>query len=43
MLADGRRVAEVADAIGYESEGAFSRAFKRLVGRAPSTWRKGAT
>jgi len=39
MLADGRRVAAVADAVGYESEAAFSRAFKKIVGDAPAAWR----
>jgi AraC-like DNA-binding protein len=42
LLADGGHVAEVAAAVGYESEAAFSRAFKKLVGQAPATWRKGA-
>jgi len=27
--------------VGYESEAAFSRAFKKLVGQAPGTWRAG--
>ena len=40
LLADGGRVAEVAAAVGYESEAAFSRAFKKLVGEAPATWRR---
>lgn len=40
LLADGGHVAEVAGAVGYESEAAFSRAFKKVVGQAPSTWRK---
>jgi AraC-like DNA-binding protein len=40
LLADGRPVANVAGAVGYESEAAFSRAFKKLVGQAPGTWRK---
>ena len=40
-LMDGGRVAEVAAAVGYESEAAFSRAFKKLVGQAPATWRRG--
>jgi AraC-like DNA-binding protein len=40
MLVDGGSVAEVAAAVGYESEPAFSRAFKKLVGTAPGTWRK---
>jgi len=34
-----RKVAAVAEAVGYESEAAFSRAFKRCVGIAPATWR----
>lgn len=41
LLADGGRVAAVAGAVGYESEAAFSRAFKKLVGQAPATWRRG--
>ena len=41
LLIDGGQVAAVADAVGYESEAAFSRAFKKLVGQAPATWRKG--
>ncbi len=40
LLAEGRPVADVADAVGYESEEAFSRAFKKLVGQAPAAWRK---
>jgi AraC-like DNA-binding protein len=40
LLIDGGQVAAVADAVGYESEAAFSRAFKKLVGQAPATWRK---
>ena len=32
-------VAAVARRVGYDSEEAFSRAFKRLHGRAPSVWR----
>jgi len=43
LLADGGQVAEVAAAVGYESEAAFSRAFKKLVGRAPAAWRRAAT
>ena len=33
-------LAQVADMVGYESEAAFSRAFKRAVGVAPATWRR---
>ena len=32
-------VAAVARRVGYDSEEAFSRAFKRLHGCAPSLWR----
>jgi AraC-like DNA-binding protein len=42
-LIDGGHVAEVAGAVGYESEAAFSRAFKKLVGQSPATWRRGST
>jgi AraC-like DNA-binding protein len=33
-------LAEVAEAVGYESEAAFSRAFKKAFGTAPATWRR---
>jgi len=33
-------LAECAGRLGYESEAAFSRAFKRVVGVAPGTWKK---
>lgn len=33
-------VAAIADRVGYESEAAFSRAFKKVVGVSPSEWRK---
>jgi transcriptional regulator GlxA family with amidase domain len=33
-------VAQVAAAVGYQSESAFSRVFKQRVGRAPSAWRR---
>ena len=35
-------LAEIADRVGYGSEAALSRAFKRLVGVAPTTWRESA-
>jgi AraC-like DNA-binding protein len=35
------KVIEVALGVGYESEAAFSRAFKRAVGVAPVAWRVG--
>ncbi|KQV96240.1 MULTISPECIES: AraC family transcriptional regulator [unclassified Roseateles] len=36
---DGMRVATAADRLGYESEASFSRAFKRVIGHAPSAAR----
>ncbi len=36
-------VATIADRVGYESEAAFSRAFKKAVGLSPSEWRKSRT
>lgn len=42
LLADGGTVASVASAVGYDSEAAFSRAFKKLVGQAPASWRRRA-
>jgi AraC-like DNA-binding protein len=40
LLAGGSAgIAEVAHAVGYGSEAAFSRAFKKLVGSSPAAWR----
>jgi AraC family transcriptional regulator, alkane utilization regulator len=36
-------IAEVADRVGYESEAAFNRAFKRHVGTPPVAWRNKIT
>jgi len=33
-------VAEIADRVGYKSEAAFSRAFKKAVGTPPGQWRR---
>ena len=33
-------VAAIAEQVGYESEAAFSRTFKKVVGSPPSLWRK---
>jgi AraC-like DNA-binding protein len=41
-LLEGGAVAAVAAAVGYESEAAFSRAFKKRVGESPSAWRRAA-
>jgi AraC-like DNA-binding protein len=37
----GEKVAVVAQEVGYESEAAFSRAFKKYSGVSPSEWRAG--
>jgi AraC-like DNA-binding protein len=38
---EGATVAELADRLGYRSEAAFSRAFKRVIGVAPGALRRG--
>jgi AraC-like DNA-binding protein len=40
LLSGTESVATVADRVGYESEAAFSRAFKKVVGMPPSQWRQ---
>jgi transcriptional regulator GlxA family with amidase domain len=41
MLRDGdSSIAEIATRVGYESEAAFNRAFKRSAGSPPAAWRK---
>lgn len=37
----GQNIAEIAAQVGYESEAAFNRAFRRLVGKPPAAWRDG--
>ena len=40
LLSDGAdKIATIASEVGYDSEAAFSRAFKRAAGSAPATWR----
>jgi AraC-like DNA-binding protein len=39
MLERGAKVTTVAFDVGYESEAAFSRAFKKVTGQSPGTWR----
>ena len=36
-------LAQIAGAVGYDSEAAFSRAFKKAFGTAPGTWRRSHT
>lgn len=44
MLRDGKQnTASVAFAVGFNSEAAFNRAFKREFGIPPATWRREAT
>jgi AraC-like DNA-binding protein len=43
LLRDGQAtLADIADRVGYESEAAFSKAFKRWVGTAPGAYRRAA-
>ncbi len=42
LLRDGqRKLREVAEAVGYESEAAFSKAFRKTFGTPPGAWRRG--
>jgi AraC-like DNA-binding protein len=43
LLSSTDTIATIAGLIGYESEAAFSRAFKKNVGTPPSEWRKRRT
>jgi AraC-like DNA-binding protein len=40
LLSGTESVAVIANQVGYESEAAFSRAFKKAVGTPPGQWRK---
>jgi AraC-like DNA-binding protein len=39
LIGSNANLASIAAAIGYESEAAFSRAFKKMIGVPPSAWR----
>jgi transcriptional regulator GlxA family with amidase domain len=41
LRSTGRSVAQVAAEVGYESEAAFNRAFKRRFGKPPGEYRRG--
>jgi AraC-like DNA-binding protein len=41
LAQSGTKVAAVAAEVGYDSEAAFSRAFKKATGLAPGAWRQG--
>ncbi|MGH8764219.1 MAG: helix-turn-helix transcriptional regulator, partial [Burkholderiales bacterium] len=38
---DRRKLREIAEAVGYESEAAFSKAFRKTFGAPPGSWRRG--
>lgn len=40
LRASRQSIAQVAETVGYESEAAFSRAFRRIVGVSPGAWRE---
>ena len=40
MREDGRTASACARALGYSSEAAFHRAFKRVLGMTPRAWQK---
>ena len=40
LVQSGAKVASIGSEVGYDSEAAFSRAFKRATGRAPGAWRE---
>jgi AraC family transcriptional regulator, alkane utilization regulator len=40
LLSGSKSLAAVAEQVGYESEAAFNRAFKREFGTPPAYWRK---
>jgi AraC-like DNA-binding protein len=41
LLNGSSNMATIAAQVGYDSEAAFSRAFKKMIGVAPSVWRQG--
>jgi len=40
LTRSGDKVASIARDVGYDSEAAFSRAFKKSTGVAPGAWRE---
>ena len=43
LRSDGETITRVAERSGYDSEAAFTRAFKREFGMPPAAWRKAAS
>jgi AraC-like DNA-binding protein len=37
-----RKILQIANSVGYDSDGAFNRAFKRVLGVSPGAYRRGA-
>lgn len=42
-MAQGESIAQAAQAVGYASYAAFSRAFKRVMGEQPGAWQRART
>jgi AraC-like DNA-binding protein len=40
LTRSGAKVATIGEQVGYASEAAFSRAFKRETGMSPASWRR---
>jgi AraC-like DNA-binding protein len=40
LLEPGQTIAQIAHDVGYDSEAAFTRAFRRAYGQPPAAWRK---
>ena len=40
LLHTPKSILQVAQEVGYDTEAAFSRAFKRVIGSPPATWRR---
>ena len=43
LLSGSRALTQIAEGVGYDSEAAFNRAFKREFGVPPATWRRNGT
>lgn len=40
LLNSGKSILQIAQEVGYDSEASFTRAFKRVIGTPPATWRR---
>ncbi len=43
LVNSSKSIPQIAREVGYESEASFTRAFKRLIGTPPATWRRQRT